>query len=357
MNRKIGSRSLKNSHITEYLMNLVLSLPEGEKLPGIRAIMKKTGSGQRVVCRTLRELQDKGLIRIDPCRSIRRLGPSGPSAEIRVFHWSICNIDQRSFFPGQLFRTLQDFAEASGRRLTIENAGRRSPENLAAELAEQGITSVILYGAAQPDFAHELKNRLKLCMELLPRHSGQETVELRDAPDMTVRQMDYLLKRGYRRIGYLHFCGDDMYQYPIQVHRLMDYYRLMAENGLHVDPEWVFLCSDRYENLDEGMCQILTADPKPEVLIVPGASLISLYSYCRKHHVRIGRDLAVFSCDDINVKLKPEVTVITNNPKAIAETFWEMFLAAERGESVESRCTELFIRTGQTVPDRKHSCV
>ena len=36
MNGKIGSRSLKNSHIREYLMNLVLSMPEGAKLPGIR---------------------------------------------------------------------------------------------------------------------------------------------------------------------------------------------------------------------------------------------------------------------------------------------------------------------------------
>ena len=353
MKPKIGIRSLKTSHVAEYLTNTVLSLPEGAKLPGIREIMKKTGSGQRVVCRILRELQNKGLIRVEPCRSIRRLGPSDPSGDIRLFHWSICNVDQRSNFLGPLFRSLQEYAEAAGRKLTVENAGRRSPEKLAEELAEQGITSAILYGAAQPDFAHELKKHLKLCLELLPRHSGRETVELRDAPDMTVRQMDYLLKRGYRRIGYLHFCGDDMYQYPIQVHRLMDYYRLMAENGLQIKPDWVFHCSDRYENLDEGMRQILNADPKPEVLIVPGSSLIPLYSYCRRHHVRIGKDLAVFSCDEINEALFPEPTTITNNPAEIAKTFWEMFLAAERGEKVESRCTELLIRTGQTVPDRK----
>ena len=352
MKPKIGIRSLKTSHVTEYLMNTVLPLPAGAKLPGIRQIMKKTGSGQRVVCRALRELQDKGLIRIDPCRSIRRLEPSDPSGEIRLFHWSICNVDQRSRFLGQLLRTLQEIAGASGRKLTIENAGDRAPGILAEELIEQGIDSVILYGATQPDFAHELKGRLKLCLELLPRHSGQETVELRDAPDMTARQMDYLLKRGYRRIGYLHFCGDDMYQYPIQVHRLMDYYRVMAENGLRIDPDWVFHCSDHYENLDEGMLQILNTDPKPEALIVPGSSLIPLYSFCRKHGVRIGEDLAVFSCDDINARLKPEVTMITNNPKDIAETFWQMFQAAERGEVVESRYTELFIRTGQTVPSR-----
>ena len=77
-----------------------------------------------------------------------------------------------------------------------------------------------------------------------------------------------------------------------------------------------------------------------------------MYSYCRKHRIRIGSDLAVFSCDDIYENLVPEATVITNNPKEIAKTFWAMFLAAERGEPVESRYTELFIRTGQTVPGK-----
>ena len=350
MKPKIGIRSLKTSHVTEYLMNTVLSLPEGAKLPGIRAIMKATGSGQRVVCRALRELQDKGLIRVEPCRSIRRLEPSAPSGEIRLFHWSICNVDRRSRFLGQVLRTLQEIAGASGRKLTIENAGDRPPGILAEELIEQGIGSVILYGAAQPDFAHELKTRLKLCMELLPRHSGRETVELRDAPDMTVRQLDYLFKRGYRRIGYLHYGGDDMYLYPIQVHRLLDYYRLMAENGLRVDPDWVFHCSDRYENLEGGMDRMMSSNPPPEALIAPGTALERLYPWCRKHHLRPGRDLAVFSGDDYNEHYTPEPTTITNNPVDIARTFWEMFQAAERGEQVESRYTELFIRTGQTVP-------
>ena len=133
--------------------------------------------------------------------------------------------------------------------------------------------------------------------------------------------------------------------------RLMDYYRLMAESGLRVDPGWVFQCSDLYENMDEGMRQIMNTDPKPEALIVPGTlAVVRLYSWCRKHHIRIGEDLGVFCCDEISAKLEPEPTAITNNPAEIAKTFWEMFLAAERGERVESRCTELFIRTGQTVP-------
>ena len=62
--------------------------------------------------------------------------------------------------------------------------------------------------------------------------------------------------------------------------------------------------------------------------------------------------LAIFSTDDVNGNLRPQTTTVTNNPREIAETFWAMFQAAERGEKVESRCTNLFIRTGLTVPSR-----
>ena len=165
-------------------------------------------------------------------------------------------------------------------------------------------------------------------------------------------KMNYLFKLGYRRIGYLHYGGTDLYYYPIHALRLTDYYRLMAENGLKVEPGWVFHCSEHYENLPEGMDRILHSDPPPEALITPGSALRLVYFWCRKHHVRIGEDLAIFSTDDVNGNLRPQTTTVTNNPREIAETFWAMFQAAERGEKVESRCTNLFIRTGLTVPSR-----
>ena len=330
---------------------MLLPLPEGTRLPGIPHLMKETGAGQIVVCRILHILQEDGLIRIDPRRGIFRTAASEQFKEIRLLHWTLGDLSN-SDFVGILFLKLLEQARRENRLITIENAGVRPPEKLAKELADLRIGNVIVYGAASPDFARELAGRMKVCLELLPRHEDRIVTELRDSPEMTARQMDYLLKRGYRRIGYLHTCGSNMYQYPVQVHRLMDYYRLMAENGLRVNPDWVFYCSDYYENLETGLDRMMASDPKPEVLIVPGSALKHLYSYCRKHKIRIGKDLAIFSQDEINQKLSPDPTTITNNPVEIAQTFWKMFQAAERGEKVESTYTKLFIRTGQTVPNR-----
>ena len=352
MNPKPGIRDRKISRVTEYLMNTLLQLPYGGRLPGIRTVMRATGTGQFTVTHALRHLEQQGLIRITPDRGSFRLEPAETSREVRMLHWSTNPVHSTDFV-GIIFRELQEHARAANWKITIENAGVRPPGKLAKELLDSGISKVIVYGAAQPDFARELKGCMKLCLELLPRHAERLVTELRDSPEMTVLQMDYLLKRGYRRIGYLHFCGDDMYQYPVQVHRLMDYYRIMAENGLRADPGWVFSCPEPFENLESGLERIMRSSPKPEVLIVPGIFLNRLYGYCRRHRIRIGRDLAVFSQDEIDEELSPEPTTITNNPVEIAETFWPMFQAAERGEKVESAYTELFIRTGQTVPSLK----
>ena len=353
MNPQEGKRSRNVRKVTGYLLDALLQLPYGGRLPGIRTIMKQTGTGQITVSHALEILQKDGLIRINPDRGIYRIKPDEKQREIRLLNWQDLGSDENISFFGLLYRRLIELAAADGWKITMENAVDRLPEELTGELVGNGITRCFVGSAAIPDFANCLKKRMKICLELLPRHQDQVTTELRGASDMTVRQLDYLFKRGYRRIGYLHFCGVDMARYPVQVLRLMDFYRIMAENGLRVDPAWVLYCQDDYGNLDAGMAKMLKTDPKPEALIVPGTAIRELYSFCRKNKIRIGKDLAVFCCDDIHEKLVPEATVITNNPKDIAETFWEMFQAAERGEKVPNRRTEFFIRTGQTVPNLK----
>lgn len=346
-----GIRERKVERVTEFLRNALLPLPAGGKLPSVRAVMKKTGAGRLAVSHALDALRREGLIRIDSRRGIYRIKKTEQSDEIRLIHFQKCVLESSSFM-GALFRKLQERAGESGRRIVVENVDFRTPEETVRELTAHGVSRCIVSGAAQPDFARFLKRHIPICLELLPRHGEPVVPALRDSPQMTAIQMNYLLKLGYRRIGYVHYGGFNTYLYPIHTLRLLDYYRIMAENALPVNPDWVFHCSENYENLASGMDRIFHSDPPPEALIVPGRAIRQLYSWCRKLGIRIGVDLALFSSDDVSASLKPEATTVTNSPESIAETFWAMFQAAERGEEVESRCTELFIRTGRTVPSR-----
>ena len=351
MRSKRGLRALKVRRVTEYLLNTLLPLPDGAKLPGIREIMKKTRAGQLVVCQVLQSLQEQGLIRLQPYHRIRRrIEQVKHPEEVRLLH-SLVNLGTEQDFIPQLFRKLTACAEHSGRKLTIEYMGDRPPEEVAEELTSQGVSCCIVCCSNVANYALCLKERMKICLELLPWHPEQVTVELRDSAEMIAVQMKYLFNHGYRRIGYLHSGGRDIFRYPIHMQRLMDYYRLMAEEGCKVNPDWVFCYSEDCGDIDAGLTRITNAAPPPDALIVPGGSVLEeVYSFCRKHNIRIGKDIGVFACDDLHRKLVPETTVVCNDPAEIAESFWRMFQAQERGEKVENRQTQLLIRTGRTLP-------
>ena len=355
MKPKEGIRSRNIRKVAEYLKNLLYRQPYGTRLPGIRPIMKRTGTGRIIVYHALRQLQTEGLIRIDPYRGIFRIEPGTGDDEIRLLNWQNLDAEGKNLFFRHLYDRLFELARAAGRKITMENVADCQPEELAARLSAYGITRCIVSSAFSPDFAICLKKRMKVCLELLPQHTGRITAELRDSPDMTARQLDYLFKLGYRRIAYMHFGGKDISRYPVHILRLLDYYRMMAVKGFQVNQDWVFSIDDDCGNIEEGFDQILNSQPKPEALIVPSEIFSQLHSYCRKHKIRIGKDVAVFACEDVLEQQFPDVTVITNNPEEIADTFWKMFLAAERGEEMESHSTELLIRTGHTVPDRNQA--
>ncbi|MBQ9755413.1 MAG: substrate-binding domain-containing protein [Lentisphaeria bacterium] len=347
-----GRRAQKIRRVTSYLLNTLLPLSDGAELPAIREIMKKTNAGQLVVYQVLQSLQKQGLVQLQYHHRIRRrIEQVAHPEEIRLLHSSQKSGTEQHFIP-QLFRKLTACAEISGRKLTVECFGDRQPEEVAEELTSQGVSSCIICCAKIPDYALRLKERMKVCLELLPLHSNRVTVELRDSAEMTEVQMTYLFNHGYRRIGYLHYGGKDMFRYPIQMQRLMDYYRLMAENGFRINPEWVFHCSENCDNIDVGMKQIMNSSPRPEALIVPGLLLEGVYTFCRKHKIRIGKDIGLFGYDDLHQELVPEPTLVCNDPLEIADNCWQMFQALERGEKVEDRQTQLLIRTGATLPSK-----
>lgn len=352
MKHSAGIRDIKVQKVTEYLQHALFKLASGERMPGIRTIMKETGTGRRTVAHALDLLVAEKVIRIDPQRGIFRTKPTEKNDEIRLLHWSLSFPDSDSFV-GILFNTLAEKAAVDGRKLTVENVSGRSQEEVADELVKHGISNCIIYGSASSDFSEFLNAKMNFCMELLPHHTANKVLSLQESPEMTVIQLDYLKNLGYTRIGYIHFCGKNISLYPVQVMRLLDYYRFMAENHLYMNPAWVFQCTEKYENLEEGLKKIIATSPMPEVLIVPGSALKYLYSLCRKLGIRIGKDLAIFSCDDANENFVPDVTMITNNPKNIAAQCWQMFSALSRKEKVQSCHTELKIRIGQTVPSLK----
>ena len=93
-----GIRKRKVERVTEYILNALLPLPGGGKLPSIRTIMEKTGAGRLAVYHALDSLRKAGLIRIEPGSGIYRIGEEGQHNEIRLIHFRRETIDLASEF-------------------------------------------------------------------------------------------------------------------------------------------------------------------------------------------------------------------------------------------------------------------
>ena len=342
-------RTKKLNNVVEYITNAVLPLKPGERTLGIRAIMKETGAGRRTVMHALDKLILDGIIKVEPKRGIFKRISDKKSEEIRLLHWGVGFWDKVGFM-GSLIDELSTLATKDKRTIVMENISNRSTGEVVDELIKDGIDNCIILGAMNHEYGKVLSNIMSNCLELLPRHTMSTCVTLMDSPIMTKMQCDYLINLGYTRIGYIHICGTDISRYPIQVVRLMEYYRIMAEKRLFVDPKWVFQCDGNCSNIDEAIEQIFSAMQVPQVLIVPGYSLKYLYPTCKKAGIKIGKDIAIFSCDESDEEFVPEVTHITNNPREIGRVCWNMFSKLCNGETVESCYTDLRIKIGKTVP-------
>lgn len=345
-------RTKKLDKVIEYITNAIIPLKSGERMFGIRAIMQETGAGRRTVMHALDKLSKDKVIKVEPKRGIFKRIPNINNDEIRLLHWGAVVSDKKGFM-GAMLDELSLEAAKDNKTILMENISSKSALEVLEELSQDNIQNCILVSAMNHEYGKVLSQKMNHCLELLPRHSMLSCVSVIDSPQMTQMQLDYLFNLGYTRIGYIHFCGTDISRYPVQVIRLMEFYRIMAEKGLYVDKKWVFQCDEVFSNIEQGIEQIFSSLQIPQALIVPGSSLKYLYPVCRKAGIKIGKDIAIFSCDETDEELVPEITHITNNPREIGRICWNMFSQMIKGEKVDSCYTDLRIKIGKTVPTIK----
>jgi len=215
-------------------------------------------------------------------------------------------------------------------------------------MTANAVEKCFLYGAPYCELAEFVRTRVPVCVELLPHHTVKLGPEVRDSPEMTQIQLDYMMALGHRKIGYVHQLIPDLARCPVQYHRLFDYYRIMAERGCRIEPEWVFSDYHEYPVFNKSMYRAMHCARPPSALIVPGGRIEFAYHYLNGSGIAIGDEFAVMGCDDIASELQPRATTVTNYPAEIARQAWAVMEAAVDGKIMQL-LTELKIITGESV--------
>ena len=348
--KKKSDRFPGNAFLRELLIEKINSVLPGGKLPGLRSLMLESGCGRLRIEHLLQEFANDGIIEIRPRSGCYRMAVEESPAIAFIYFGILPLSTLETDFYGGIYCTLREYAREKGTELEVINASLIAPEKLADLLKMRRFKQAFVSGSRELRELKLIRRFVPYTVSLLPRHTESAGSELRDSAEMTAIQLDYLFKCNYRKIAFIHNAEPDFIQSPVQSHRLLEYYRIMAENGLKIEPEWVFYCGYNWEHFNNCMYRLMKSPRQCEAVIVPGGgTLQNLYRFCRNNGIIIGRELAVMSCDDTTGELSPRPTTVTNNPREIGERAWQIMLKTVDGECVKEN-TVLRIVTGETVP-------
>ena len=346
MNNTISDKTAR-----AYLNEVIEQLAPGERLPGMRQMITASGVGRLRLERILREFEIRNIVDVRPrsgrYRSVQKLAP--PMLFIHFSRRPI--VEDEHGFVGGAVRILRQHAESLGLRFSVLNARGIPLKELSIILKRNNVRQAFVFGSREAATTELISEHVPFTVSLLPCHTVSLGSELRDSPDMTTMQLKYLFQRNCRNIAYIHNVEEDWSTSPVQLKRLLEYYRIMAENGIKIEPEWVFYCGYNWEYFNSHMYKLMQCKRLPEAIIVPGSSLRHLYRFCANNGIAIGSELAIMGCDDTEPELLPRATTVTNSPREIGEQVWQIMQKLLEGVQVKE-VTNLRIITGETVPHR-----
>jgi len=351
--KKSAKTSPAKSFARAFLEEVLNRTAPGKRLPGMRELIQSSGVGRIRLEHILKEFEERNLIEVRD-RSGRYRSAGNTISPVTFIHFShLPVIESSSDFIGGTVQYLRNAAAEEGNDFQIINALNLELNELLELLKKGNIKQAFVFGAQDANVIKTIRKYVPFTISLLPHYMEVLGSELRDSPDMTSMQLKYLFQFGYRRIGYIHNVEENWARSPVQLHRLLDYYRIMAEQGYKIEPEWVFYCGYNWEHFNSKMYKLMCSSRRIEALIVTGSTLKHIYKYCANNGIAIGKELAVMGCDDIAPDLLPRVTTVTNTPAEIGEQAWQIMLNCRRGIN-DSEFTRLRIVTGKTVLHRNN---
>ena len=340
-NRLILRHRLARLRLTE----LVDAAPPGKRLPGIRHLSEVAGAKRVVIERELKLLAESGRIRIEPRRGIFKTEQKDPAA-VWLLYESENFLRATSGFDFELFDELQKIAALSGLRLACAQSTAEQLLQWPEFFRRHHIDSVFLHGFSHEWFRQTVANLCPHVVELLPRHTTMQGFAVVDSPDMSAIQLDYLFRLNYRAIGYIHNAEQPREYTIVQHERLNSFYRIMAEHGLRVRPEWVFSGYDNRHTFQENCGKMMHCRRPPGAVVISGSFVVQMYEYAKQEDIRIGRDLSLISCDVLPRKMNPQLTSITNSPEEIAVQGWQLMRDSMDGMPGYTLRAEKKIMTG-----------
>ena len=320
-------------------------LRPGEALPGIRTLCLRSGINFHILNSELQQMVRQGLVFAVP-----RRGMFKRREEKKQTIWLFHERDSRNLGAGfirELHEELRTICRKNGFELKSCQIDESFLPKYRAFCRKHRVKMAFCEGFSHSWFMNLIQAECPHCISLLPHYTVNSGFALIDSPDMTAIQLEHLFHLGYRKIGYIHNVVKPVERSFVQQARLSEYYRIMAENGLPVKKEWVFpgYCT---ENIFADRLSLLMKSGA-QAVIVAGSFVRLLYETLQKQLYVPGDDLGIFCCDEIDGLPDPVPTTVTNSPRSIISSAWQLLQESLNGCPARIECSQLRIITGNTL--------
>ncbi|MFA6814743.1 MAG: substrate-binding domain-containing protein [Lentisphaeria bacterium] len=325
------SEARKKNHLKakRYLVKQIRQLAIGDSLPSIRSMVLESGLGRRVLEVALETMLTYGYIESRERSGIYKTAKVSHKYDKLVVDVICCSEAGYLDSPNNFFATLRDELcfEATSNDCLIrmhqikEDAPLSSYDKL---IVENDINFAFLLSPHTIEIEKVFANFHIDTLTLLPRYQTPYSYAIIDSPDMVDIQMNHLFNLGHKQIA---FIGEFQPEHASLIHmsRTMNYYRIMAENGYKVYPQWVMHNNYNNEVLAKKL-SLMFSEEAPTAVICCDMALTALYHFLVFKKLQIGKDVSIISCDNLeHLRLFPEPTTVVNSRKVIAKMAWKMF--------------------------------
>ena len=345
MKKKLVLRHEQAAHYLETQWHAVLP---GARFAPLRELCAASGVKRSIMETELARMAQAGKIRIVPRGGIYKTRQTDGGRKVWLFA-SLSQLAAVSGFGRELLDTLREEARRHGYEFAPVEFNFELLLEWTDFMKRHQVKELFLWCNAHEWFSRIAARTASHVIEILPRYTPRDCFAVIDSPEMSRIQLEYLFQLGHRRVGCIHNAEPPPESSPVQHARLADYYRIMAEHGLPVYPEWVFsgYCGD--ESFRDRFQRMTTGKHPVSAVVTAGGFLERLCRTAREQLVEPGRDLSIMSSDAIAGVTEEEITTVTNSPGEIARTAWRLLEASRNGELPRVERSRLRIHIGRSV--------
>jgi DNA-binding LacI/PurR family transcriptional regulator len=356
----VPSQHRKNIDLRKYIQKQLVALQASQPLPSVREIMRDCNVSQARVDLVLDDLQRQGLIERIPRRGIFKRGGNESSRFVPIIDVIYCGVTcdiqshQMGFHP--------EMIDALARQVSRRHQGIRvhqfpigsSSREFAALFSKPDLQACIMVGLENLEVIKTAQEHQLAWVSLFPQTliPADQTI-LINAEEVVRKQLEHLWQLGHQRIAYLHVVDEKVYHRDL-VFRREAFYKLMAERGLQVRPNWVVYGDYFEEPFRNNFARLFETGPYPTAVILADHHLAWAYRVLKEKGLRVGKDISVVGTDDLAIAAgidPPATTLRVSRVKAaeMALAMLDRILVGQSGIGVEYLPVELIIR-GSTVP-------